>query len=170
MSWRQVGGILIIGLFGVAGACTVPPPAVPAPSLPPEYVALPDTLVCVVDRATDSGLSELPAKIDDGEVVVFADGGVSPLEDVHPVSMIAGYAGREGWLTRGDPVAFSGGRYVRTGGERRIGIELMGRVGEHQGILLFAGLEDTPPADALYVPTSPGCIFQAYVREDLIQR
>lgn len=170
MGRREVGGILICGVAWVlAGACTVAPPRTAAPAMPPEYVALPDTLVCVIDRAAPSGLSELPAKVDNGQVVVFADGSVRSLSEVHPVSMIAGYAGREGWLTRGDPVPFSGARYVRTGGERRIGIELLQRVGEYQGILLFSGLEDPPPADALYIPTSPGCIFQAYVREDLVR-
>jgi hypothetical protein len=170
MRWTHVQGGVIVGLVSAGmAACTVEPAEEPGPVLPPQYVALPDTLVCVIDRAAPSGLASLPAKIEDGGVVVFADGRVSALEEVHPVSMIAGYAGREAWLTRGDPVPFSGASYVRTGGERRIGIELLDRVGEHEGILLFAGLEDPPPADALYIPTSPGCIFQAYVREDLIQ-
>src|SRR5690606_24214579 len=102
-------------------------------------------------------------------VVLLEDGRIESLEAIHPVSVIAGYAGREAWLTRGDPISLDGQRYIRTGGERRVTPDLLARAGEHQGILLFAGRDDSPPADALYVPTAPGCIFQAFVREDLIR-
>jgi hypothetical protein len=154
-------------LIVVAG-CSSPPSAGPQPDIPPAYAALPDSLVCVVDRAMPLGLRELPAKVQGDEIVVLEDGQITPLEDVHPVNVIAGYAGRESWLTRGEPISFSGASFVRTGGERRVRATLLQRVGEHRGILLFAGAEDTPPVDALYVPTAPGCVFQPFVRQDLL--
>lgn len=168
-------GIMRIGssvLFALAasGCGSAGPAAGPAPEVPPDYAALPDTLVCVVDRASPAGLTELAAKARGEEIVVFEDGEVLPLSAVHPVNVIAGYAGREGWLVEGAPVTHSGARYVQTGGERRIDLALLTRVGEHMGILLFAGTDDSPPPDAIYVPTAPGCIFQAYVREDLMRR
>ena len=76
-----------------------------APSAPPEYVALPDTAVCVVDRGATAGLREIPAKVGSSGVVLFVDGQILPLETVHPINVIAGYAGREAWLTRGEPTA-----------------------------------------------------------------
>lgn len=151
-------------------ACSGQPAGAPAPAVPPSYAALRDTLVCVIDRSSPRGLREIPAKVDGQTVVLWSDERITPLESLHPVNVIAGYAGREGWLIRGEPILLDGGRYARTGGERRVAPSLVRRAGEHQGILLFAGEEDPPPADALYIPTAPGCVFQPYVREDLIRR
>jgi hypothetical protein len=160
----------VLGIVALASACAAPPAAGPAPGVPADYAALPDTLVCVVDRTEPRGLREIPAKIAGSGVVVRADGEIRPLESLHPVNVIAGYAGREAWLTRGDPITIDGRSFIRTGGERRVAIDLLRRAGEHQGILLFAGEQDPPPPDALYVPTAPGCIFQAFVRQDLLRR
>jgi hypothetical protein len=129
-----------------------------------------DTLVCVIDRAAPSGLVQLSAKVDGQQVVILDGNTIVPLESAHPVSVIAGYAGREAWLSRGDPLTLQGNRFMRSSGERRVEPVLLRRVGEYMGILLFAGATDDPPPDALYVPTAPGCIFQPYVREDLIRR
>jgi hypothetical protein len=160
----SVAAILITAASG-CGASRGGPVILP----PPEYTALPDTLVCVVDRSSPDGLTELPGKVNGGSVLLFSGGAVRPLEELHPINLIAGYAGQEEWLGRSDPIFFSNGTYRRVGGDRRVGMDLLGRVGEHMGILLFAGRDDPAPVDALYVPTSPGCIFQAYVREDLIE-
>jgi hypothetical protein len=167
---KPTSRIIFVLTLLVGGCASAGGPGGSGPAVPPEYAALPDATVCVVDRSSPTGLREIPGKTGPGGIVLLVDGQVRTLESVHPVNLIAGYAGREGWLTRGDPVSLDGRRYVRTGGERRIGPTLLRRAGEHQGILLFAGVEDPPPADALYVPTAPGCIFQAYVREDLIRR
>lgn len=140
----------------------------PQPELPPEYAMLPDSLVCVVDRATPLGLRELPVKVRDDELVVLSEGQIVSLETVHPVNLIAGYAGNEAWLTRGDPLPLNDNTFTRTGGERRVQASLLQRVGEYRGILLFSGADDAPPPDALYVPTAPGCVFQPFVRDDLL--
>jgi hypothetical protein len=166
---HHAGSTVALGML-VLAACAPRTAADAAPRPPADYLALRDTAVCVVDRSSQRGLRTLGAKVGASGVVVFSDGAVRPLESVHPVGVIAGYAGREPWLTRGDPISFDGRRYSRVGGERRIGEQLLERVGEHQGILLFAGHEDPAPRDALYVPTAPGCIFQGFVREDLIRR
>jgi hypothetical protein len=166
---RLAGNAALTGIL-VMAACA-PRTSAPAAARPPaDYLALRDTTVCVVDRSAPSGLRGIDGKVRGGEVVFFTGGAVRPLEQTHPVSVIAGYAGREGWLTRGDVINHDGRRFARVGGERRIGMELVRRVGEHQGVLLFAGRDDTPPLDAIYVPTAPGCIFQGFVREDLIRR
>lgn len=159
--------VVLLALFG-AGCSGGGPSGGPQPSFPPSYAALPDSLVCVVDRAVPLGLRELPAKVEAGRVVILSEGQVTPLDAVHPVDLIAGYAGGEPWLTRGDPLPFGGATFTRTGGERRVQASLLQRVGEYQGILLFAGLDDAPPPDALYVPTAPGCVFQPFVRQDLL--
>ncbi|MQA90204.1 MAG: hypothetical protein GEU90_08215 [Gemmatimonas sp.] len=169
MKWMPLPRVSFVALLAMmATGCGPTPVPQPTPAPPPEYVAMPDTLVCVVDRATPVGLTHLPAKVGSQGIVVYSEGAIRPLEEIHPVNMIAGYAGQEEWVARGDPIPFSNARYVRIGGERRVDLDLLARVGEHLGILLFAGRED-PATEALYIPTTPGCIFQAYVREDLIE-
>lgn len=158
---------LLAGL--ILSACVPVATSDPQPVAPSEWASLPDTLACVVDRSAEHGLREIPAKTRGEEIVLLQNGSIQSLEVVHPVNVIAGYAGSEGWLTRGDPITVRGSRYVRTGGERRVGADLLTRSGEHQGILLFSGRDDSDPVDALYIPTAPGCIFQAYVREDLVR-
>ena len=167
---RSFRSLLLLFAFPLA-ACGGPAPSSgPVATIPGEqYAAMPDTLVCIIDRAAPTGLSDLAAKVGTDGPVVFADDRIQPVQAIHPVNIIAGYAGRESWLTQGDPIVFSERRYVRTGGERRVARNLLTRAGEHMGILLFAGGEDATPFDALYVPTAPGCIFQAYVREDLLR-
>lgn len=157
----------VIVLLLVTG-CSSAPSRGPQPSVPPAYAALPDSLVCVVDRAMPLGLRELPAKVQGDEIVILEDGQITPLEAVHPVNVIAGYAGQESWLRQGQPIPFAGTSFARTGGERRVRATLLQRVGEYRGILLFAGADDGPPVDALYVPTAPGCVFQPFVRQDLL--
>ncbi len=150
-----------------AAACAGNPD--PAREPPAGYSSLADTAVCVVDRASERGLRELAAKRDgQGRTVVLDDGEVRPLESVHPVSLLAGYGGAERWFVAGDAIPFGGQRFLKVEAERSIPRDLLARVGEYQGILLFADPGDDPPPDALYVPVRPGCIFQAYVREDLM--
>lgn len=137
---------------------------------PERYTALADTTVCVVDRTTDQGLRDLQAKrSEDSEVVLWTGGRMQPLTKIHPVSLIAGYGGAEPWFARNEPISFRGQRFNKVETERRIPSNVLARVGEYQGILLFADPKDQPPPEAVYVPVRPGCIFQAYVREDLLR-
>lgn len=165
---RDPRSLCLAVVLMVLGGCGSSPARGPQPNVPPAYAALPDSLVCVVDRAMPLGLRELPAKVQGEQIVILQDGQITPLEAVHRVTVIAGYAGQEDWLRRGEPIPFAGTTFARTGGERRVRATLLQRVGEYRGILLFAGAEDAPPIDALYVPTAPGCVFQPFVRQDLI--
>lgn len=139
-----------------------------SPAADARWESLSDTLVCVVDRTTSTGLRELPGKVDaDGTVLVRSGRGSAPLSTVHPVTLVAGYAGNESWSRGSEPLRFSGRSYLRTGGERRVPMNLLRRAGDHRGVPLFASPEEDSP-EALYVPLRPGCVFQAYVREDLL--
>jgi len=165
-------------LVTLAGACaSSPPPAPappPAPSAPPvaqQYAALPDTTVCVVDRTTDRGLRDLQAKrAANGGVILLVDNQMRPLDEIHPVGVAAGYAGQEIWFTRGQPVTLQSRSYMKYRGERRIPLNQLRRVGDFQGIPLYSAPTDSVRPQAVYVPVRVGCIFNAYVREDLYQR
>ena len=165
---------VITALATFAGACgSAPPPAPgPAPSTAPsvaqQYAALPDTVVCVVDRTTDRGLRDLDAKrAANGSVVLLVDNTMLSIDQVHPVGVTAGYAGQEIWYTRGQPVTLQGSAYMKYGGERRVPLDQLRRVGDYQGVPLYGAPADTVRPQAVYVPVRVGCIFTAYVREDL---
>jgi hypothetical protein len=136
---------------------------------PAGWEAMADTTLCVVDRTAPSGLRNLAAKKDaSGRVMVLSNNRIRTLDEVHPVSLLAGYAGSEPWVSgAATPVRHADRRYIRAGGERRVPIELLARVGDYQGVPLFAS-PDERPAEAVYVPLRPGCVFQAYIREDLM--
>jgi hypothetical protein len=136
---------------------------------PAGWEAMADTSLCVVDRRAPTGLLNLAAKVDSrGRVMVLSGNRIRPLEEVHPVNLLAGYAGSEPWISgAATPVRHGDRRYIRAGGERRVPIELLARVGDYQGVPLFASPAERP-AEAVYVPVRPGCVFQAYIREDLM--
>ncbi|CAN5823707.1 hypothetical protein BH23GEM8_BH23GEM8_18540 [soil metagenome] len=136
---------------------------------PAGWAAMADTTLCVVDRTAPSGLRNLAAKIDaSGRVMVLSSNRIQTLDEVHPVSLLAGYAGSEPWMSgAATPVRHADRRFIRAGGERRVPIELIARVGDYQGVPLFASPAERP-AEAVYVPLRPGCVFQAYIREDLM--
>ena len=161
-------------LIAMAAACgrnPAPPPAPSAParpSIPQQYATLPDTVVCVVDRTTDRGLRELQAKrAANGGVVLLVDNQISALEQIHSVGVAAGYAGNEVWYTRSAPITLQSRNYIRYGGERRVPLNQLRQVGAYQGIPLFSAPADSVRPQAVYVPVRVGCIFSAYVREDL---
>jgi len=127
-----------------------------------------DTTLCVVDRTAPAGLRNIAARRDDRGALLVRDGrSVLPLEQAHPVNIMAGYAGEERWITGSAPVTHAGRRYIRTGGERLVPIDLLARTGDYQGVPLFASPDQRTP-EAVYIPLRPGCVFQAYIREDLL--
>lgn len=159
--------VAIVALI-TAGCGTVALAGDPAAYSPESFESLPDVTVCVVDRAAESGLRELTAKrAHDGRSMLLVGGRVVPLEDVHAPGIVAGYAAAEPWFT-GDSISVAGGTYVKAGGERRIEATQITRVGDYEAIPVFASTSDQLPPEAVYLPTRPGCVFQAYVRSDLM--
>lgn len=168
--------LALLGL-ALAGACAhnpqvapSPAPPPPAPSVAERYATLPDTAVCVVDRTTNRGLRSLAAKVEpDGRVVVLVGGRLQTLDELHPVGLVAGYAAREPWLLSGEPLTIQGRRYEKVGPERLIRMDQLQRADEYRSIPIFSDPNDPPPPRAIYVPMRPGCVFQAYVRADLLR-
>jgi hypothetical protein len=167
----------VVLLAAAAGACGRRAPEAPAgptpepqPTLEERYAAMPDTAVCVVDRTTQRGLRKLEAKKSpDQGIVLLVAGEIRPLDELHPVGVMAGYAGRESWLSAGEPIALQGRRYEKVGGERQVQPEQLQQLEEYRAIPVFADPSDVPPPRAIYVPVRPGCVFQAYVRADLLR-
>lgn len=171
LKYARLAALAALALPAACGRAPEPiaAPAPTAPGVADRYAALPDTTVCVVDRTTDRGLRDLAAKRDGDRVVLLVDDQIRALDELHPISLVAGYAGRETWFARGQPVTAHRRQYLKYRGERRVPLDKLKRLGEYQGIPLFAAPNDTVPPPALYVPIRLGCIFQPYLRDDIFR-
>ena len=175
---RQLMNRIFLAVAGtaLAGACasnspvTARPEPARTPSAAEQYAALADTSVCVVDRTTRRGLRPLAAKVEpDGKVVVLVAERVVGLDELHPVQAAAGYAANEHWVTAGEPINLLDRRYEKVGPERLIAFDQLERAGEFRAVPVFADPSDPAPPRAVYLPMRPGCVFQAYVRSDLLR-
>jgi hypothetical protein len=154
----------VLGLKALFGdILPPPPPPVLPPPTPPEVITPPppppagptmtDIQVCVVQ---DGNLVNVPAQYSSaGDTTVNGQ----PFGTVHPMG--AQYAGNATWYINNEPVMFQNRRFVKYGLPRVLGVNEVTRVGEFQGVSLFAETGQTRP-DVVYVPVRPGCEFQPY--------
>lgn len=71
------------------------------------------------------------------------------------------YAEGERWFTAGDAIPFEARIYRKSGREVRLVCENIMRVGEHEGVRLFADADADKPYLRIYVPVRPD-VWQAY--------
>jgi hypothetical protein len=124
----------------------------------------------------DAGLG--PAPVQDAWVVCVNTAEVRGTELSEIVNATAdtlthlpGYAETAAWYRRDEPITLNGRRYARIGYLRRLnpdgfaahGREMV-RVGEQQGVPLYAEGPDPQPPGVLWIPVRPGCVFQSYQR------
>lgn len=77
------------------------------------------------------------------------------------VAFAGEYAQGRTWFDADEPVTFEDRRYERVGGEVGLDCANIMRVGEFQGVPLFADAGAERPFETLYVPVRPG-VWQAY--------
>lgn len=81
---------------------------------------------------------------------------------LRPAVVFAGsYAEGRDWFTKDEPITFERRRYAKFGEQVALTCAEIVRVGEHQGVPLFARTDATRPYQTLYVPVRPG-FWQAY--------
>jgi hypothetical protein len=73
-----------------------------------------------------------------------------------------GYAAAAPWMVLNEPIRFRGNRYVKYGRARVLGAWEVERAGEYQGTPLFREAGESGDPVVLYIPVSPGCVFQPY--------
>lgn len=87
-----------------------------------------------------------------------------PVRGLPPGLVFAGsYADGHEWFEAGEPISHGGGEYLRTGDPSPLNCGEIERIGEHEGVSLFANRGGEPPVAALHVPVRPGA-WQAYRR------
>jgi hypothetical protein len=79
-----------------------------------------------------------------------------------PAVAFAGeYAQGRDWFVTDQPIPFEEREYQKSGGEVTLNCANIVRVGEYQGVPLFADVSAQRPFQTLYVPVRPG-VWQAY--------
>ena len=160
---------LSLGLKFSFGNLLPPPPVViPEPPVvqPTEPVApvadeMRDIRVCVVENGA---LREVDARynVTRGDTMVAGDRRFS---EAYPAT--AGYAAGATWFINSDVVSFNNQNYVKFGLPRVLGVSEVTRIGDYQGVSVFAepGAAGGNTPDIIYVPVRPGCEFQPYQKE-----
>jgi hypothetical protein len=129
-----------------------PAPATAAPS-PPIHRAI---SVCMVQGGQ---LVQSTATLD----VTTGDTAWAP--PGQPVPTSTAYAAGAMWFIRNEPLIVEGSSYVKYGTPRVVPREELERAGELGGVPLFVDDPLPRPAEVLYVPVRPGCVFQVYMLE-----
>ncbi|MFC1661785.1 hypothetical protein ACFL3S_10095 [Gemmatimonadota bacterium] len=80
------------------------------------------------------------------------------------VAFAGTYAENRDWFTTDEPMVFDGGHYRKSGRTVDLDCAGIGKVGDHQGVPLFALRGSGTPHRALYVPVRAG-VWQEYRRE-----
>ena len=120
-----------------------PPPAGTAVTL---CLATGDGIVVLISAAGDTLVG--PSK--------------TPLSELRPAVDLAGvYAANRAWFEAGEPFSVEQRSYSRFGASVRLDCGDIRRVGEHQGVPLFATGTDVTPPRTLYVPVRPS-VWQPY--------
>lgn len=115
--------------------------------------------VCVIE---DGMLREVRADYD----AVTGDTTLAgrPFSGVHRTTTPP-YAAGAAWYINNGTFTYQGSRYVKYGLPRVLGVTEISRVGNADGIPIFAEAGGSAPYGVLYVPVRPGCEFQPYQAE-----
>jgi hypothetical protein len=137
-----------------------PPPAVlpPPPPPPPPAMTATTISVCVVENGM---LRSVQAQYSSATGDTTVSG--RPFAQAYPSSSPS-YAAGAPWYIQNDQITVQGRRFVKFGLPRILGTGDVARVGEYQGVPVFAEAGMERP-DVVYVAVRPGCEFQPYQTE-----
>jgi hypothetical protein len=163
----RAGLSLLLGGARPAPLVTAPPPVAAPPRPAPTPATQAQTIqLCVVQ---DGQLRMVTASVAQpgSDTTVVVDGQTRRFRDVHPG--IQAYATGRSWFVEGGPIRVANRQYVRFGLTRVIQPAELTRIGEHQGVPVFAAPGQPAAPDVVYLPVRPGCEFQPYQLEAQIQ-
>jgi hypothetical protein len=135
-----------------------PPVSVPAMEPPPPMIMVDPIEVCVIENGMLVNVNVRYSA--NGDTTTVAG---RPFREAHPATA-PNYAAGAAWYIQGTPIVLGRRRYVKHGMPRVLGVNEVARMGEHQGVPVFAETGMTRP-DVVYVPVRPGCEFQPYQTE-----
>ncbi len=95
-----------------------------------------------------------------GEKTIMVNGVRKKLDDVYPLNG-PGYAAGKAWFINNEKVSFKGKFYIKYGLPRVLGTGEVSKMGENDGITVFAEPGKDLP-EVIYLPVRRGCEFQPY--------
>lgn len=144
------------------------PDTVTLPAPPPDTVVVVREAEPEVPEGTSEALCLATGESVDIRVTAVGDTLVGPpwipVRELPSGLVFAGsYAEGLEWFGAGEPIRSGGGEYVPTGDPTPLNCSEIVRVGEHEGVPLFADRGAEPPFAVLHVPVRPGT-WQPYRR------
>lgn len=170
---RKLGVLASVAFCGAVGGLCKPrlverpgPDTVTLPPPPPDTVVMERTVAPPLPTGASATIclaTGVPA-----QVMVTAQGDtlVGPsrvsISELRPVVDFAGnYAQGKQWFEDDEPLEFEEREYSKSGEPLRLNCADIERVGEHEGVPLFADRSQERPLDMVYVPVTPG-VWQGY--------
>ena len=152
-----VTGRGVLGLKALFGNILPPPPPPPppppmAPTAPVEDMR--EIQVCVLQNGQLTNVMGMYS-------TARGDTTVNGQAFSTAFPMTGEYAANATWYINNQPLTFQNRRFVKYGLPRVLGVNEVTRVGEFQGVPIFAEAGQTRP-DVVYVLVRPGCEFQPY--------
>jgi len=142
------------------------PDTVQLPAPPPDTVTVTREVAPPLPTGTPSQICL--ATGNEAEVLVTAQGDtlVGPnrvsIRTLRPGIVFAGtYAAGADWFENDEEITYEERDYAKSGGELRLECSDITRIGDHEGVPLFAMQDAETPYQMIYVPVRPG-IFQGY--------
>lgn len=144
----------------------IAPDTIQLPAPPPDTVVVEREVVPPLPTGTAQQICLATGQAEQVLVTAQGDTLVGParvsVSDLRPGVVFAGtYAEGADWYANDESIRFERATYDRSGGELRLNCGDITRVGEHNGVPLFADRGTDSPYDKLYVPVRPG-VWQAY--------
>ncbi|HEY0065837.1 MAG TPA: hypothetical protein VGB46_00695 [Flavisolibacter sp.] len=96
-----------------------------------------------------------------GEKTIMVNGVRKKLDEVYTLEG-AGYAAAKAWFINNEKITFLGKPYQKYGLPRVLGISEVKRLGENDGVSVFAEPREGIP-QVIYLPVRRGCEFQPYI-------
>lgn len=155
-SKRRVARVGVTAALMSAAGCMQS--TVPAqPNAAQQIVEQADSVsICVIERDTLQMIRA--AIVGDKDTIVSG----TPFSQRYP-AVSPPYATGASWFSQNHPIRRNGRWYY--GGnhpQQIISVELLERIGHHNGVPIFSEVGDSIP-EIIYVPIRPGCVFQSYI-------
>ena len=170
---RKFGVLASVAFCGAAGGLCKPklaerpaPDTIALPAPPPDTVVLERTVAPELPTGTPTTIC-LATGVQ-AQVMITARGDTlvgpsrTPISELRPaVDFTGAYADGKEWFTGDEPLEFEEREYSKSGEPLRLDCAKIERVGEHEGVPLFADRSHERPFDIVYVPVTPG-VWQGY--------
>lgn len=170
---RKLGVLASMAFCGAVGGLCKPrlaerpgPDTVTLPAPPPDTVVMERTVAPPLPTGASATICLATGVA--AQVMVTAQGDtlVGPsrvsISELRPVVDFAGeYAQGKQWFADDEPIEFEEREYSKSGEPLRLNCRDIERVGEHEGVPLFADRSQERPLDMVYVPVAPG-VWQGY--------